>query len=91
MCDAPPSGAWDFGDQAANVKALEEAADSVGLTSALWDGCSGCEEMLADVLIAEAHQGVFAFQHGVEEGEVVDFGGVEAPIGTSLVPAWSGQ
>ena len=40
--------------------------------------------MLADVLIAEAHQGVFAIQHGGEEG------GVEASIGTSLVPAWSG-
>ena len=73
------------------MKPLEETADGVGLTSALWDGCRGCEEMLADVLIAEAHQGVFAFQHGGEKGEVVDVGGVEAPIGTSLVPAWSGQ
>ena len=91
LCDAPPSGPWDFSDQASNVKPLEEATDGVGLASALWDGCGGCEEMFTDVLVAEAHQGVFAFQHGVEEGEVVDIGGVEAPVGTSLVPAWSGQ
>ena len=91
MCDAPPSGPRDFSDQAANVKPFEEAADGVGLTSALWDGCSGCEEMFTDVLIAEAHQCVFTFQHGGEEGEIVDIGGVEAPIGTSLVLAWSRQ
>ena len=46
-----------------------------------------CEEVLSDVLIAEAHQGVFAAQYGGEQVEVVRVGGVEAPIGTSLVPA----
>ncbi len=49
------------------------------------------EEVFSDVPIAEAHQGVFAFQDGGEEVEVAGVGGIEAPIGTPPVPAWSGK
>ena len=59
---------------------LRSRLTGVGLPSALVEGSGLFEEVFADVLIAEAHQGVFAFQDGGEEGEVVGIGRVEAPI-----------
>ena len=89
--DAPSSGPWDFGNQAVDVEPFEEATDGIGVPSAMGGGFGLCEEVLSDVLIAEAHQGVFAAQYGGEQGEVVGVGRVKAPIGTSLVPVWPRQ
>ena len=61
------------------------------MPSALQQGCGLLEEVCSDVLVAEAHKGVFAFQHSGKQVEVVKVGGVKAPIGTSLVPAWPRQ
>lgn len=91
MSDTPSSGSWDFGNEAVDVEALQEAADRIGLSSALGDGSCLVEEVFSDVLIAEAHQGVFATQHGFEQGQVMGINGIEASIGTPLVPAWPSQ
>ena len=84
--DAPAAGAWDSGDEAADVEAFEFAADASG-EAALGSGIrrrAGIEHG-AHVGVFEPVQVVLPLEERLEQGDVLISAGVEAAIRALLM------
>lgn len=84
--DAPAAGAWDSGDEAADVEAFEFAADASG-EAAVGSGIRrrGGIEHGAHVGVFEAVQVVLALEERLEQGDILVGSGIKAAIGALVM------
>jgi len=89
LCDTPPARPRDFRDQLAYMEQLEQAGDARGELPYFPGFLSCWKQLLSNIAVAKAHDGMFPTQHGREQPKVRVAEGVEAPIG-STVTAYGG-
>jgi hypothetical protein len=89
--DTPAARPGDFGNEAADVKALEQTRDLGALTTDVVRSCGRAEELAANVAIAKSHDGVFPSQDGGEEAHVLVGCRIEPTVSASVMADRLGQ
>lgn len=81
--DAPAAGAGDLRDEAAHVKAFDEARDLPAAPGV--GGGRGTEQVHPPLAVVKAVQGVLPAEHGGEEGEVGGGRGIDGARQPAMV------
>lgn len=85
--DTPTAAARDLGDQTVHVESLEQSAHPCTAARSFLCVLGRLEQLTANVAIAKAVDGMLAPHDGGEQSDVLVGGGVEAPVGPTVLRA----
>ena len=89
--DTPTATTWDFRNEAVDVESFKQPGDARPLAGSVLSISTGLEQLIADVPIPKAMDGMLAPHDGCEELDVLLGGRVEPPVGPTVLAARLGQ